>query len=151
ASTAACAAASAVMLGRLVVDFVGRLVLLVALGLVMVGVPFGGRSQHRDRRRPVRAIDPIVVLIAGRRGKGQGWPELIAQRREPPSMLPGGEGSSRTPSGRRGHKEDPLYKIHGLLRRGRERLSEKQEAKLNPCLIPVCQGELRPAGHSKSV
>jgi len=35
---------------------------------------------------------------------------------------------------RRGHKDDPLYKIRGLLRRGREHLSEKQVAKLNTCL-----------------
>ncbi len=37
--------------------------------------------------------------------------------------------------GRRGHKDDPLYKIRGLLRRGREHLSEKQVAKLNSCLV----------------
>jgi len=37
--------------------------------------------------------------------------------------------------GRRGHKDDPLYKIRGLLRRGREHLSENQVAKLNSCLI----------------
>lgn len=36
--------------------------------------------------------------------------------------------------GRRGHKDDPLYKIRGLLRRGREHLSGKQVAKLNACL-----------------
>jgi len=36
---------------------------------------------------------------------------------------------------RRGHKDDPLYKIRGLLRRGREHLSEKQVTKLNTCLI----------------
>lgn len=36
--------------------------------------------------------------------------------------------------GRRGHKDDPLYKIRGLLRRGREHLSDKQIAKLNTCL-----------------
>jgi len=35
---------------------------------------------------------------------------------------------------RRGHKDDPLYKIRGLLRRGREHLSDKQIAKLNTCL-----------------
>ena len=28
--------------------------------------------------------------------------------------------------GRRGHKDDPLYRIRGLLRRGREHLSERQ-------------------------
>jgi len=37
--------------------------------------------------------------------------------------------------GRRGHKDDPLYKIRGLLRRGREHLSEKQIVKLNTCLV----------------
>jgi transposase len=37
--------------------------------------------------------------------------------------------------GRRGHKDDPLYKIRGLLRRGREHLSDKQILKLNTCLI----------------
>jgi transposase len=37
--------------------------------------------------------------------------------------------------GRRGHKDDPLYKIRGLLRRGREHLSENQIVKLNTCLI----------------
>jgi len=36
---------------------------------------------------------------------------------------------------RRGHKDDPLYKIRGLLRRGREHLGEKQVTKLNSCLI----------------
>ncbi len=36
---------------------------------------------------------------------------------------------------RRGHKDDPLYKIRGLLRRGREHLTEKQVAKLNSCLV----------------
>ena len=36
---------------------------------------------------------------------------------------------------RRGHKDDPLYKIRGLLRRGREHLSEEQILKLNGCLI----------------
>jgi len=37
--------------------------------------------------------------------------------------------------GRRGHKDDPLYKIRGLLRRGREHLSDKQVDKLNSCLV----------------
>jgi transposase len=37
--------------------------------------------------------------------------------------------------GRRGHKDDPLYKIRGLLRRGREHLSDAQVVKLNTCLI----------------
>jgi transposase len=37
--------------------------------------------------------------------------------------------------GRRGHKDDPLYKIRGLLRRGREHLNERQTAKLNDCLV----------------
>jgi len=36
---------------------------------------------------------------------------------------------------RRGHRDDPLYKIRGLLRRGREHLSDKQIVKLNTCLI----------------
>jgi transposase len=36
--------------------------------------------------------------------------------------------------GRRGHKDDPLYKIRSLLRRGREHLSDKQISKLNTCL-----------------
>jgi transposase len=33
--------------------------------------------------------------------------------------------------GHRGHKDDPLYRIRGLLRRGAEHLSERQLAKLN--------------------
>jgi transposase len=33
--------------------------------------------------------------------------------------------------GRRGHKDDPLYKIRGLLRRGAEHLSDKQIHRLN--------------------
>lgn len=37
--------------------------------------------------------------------------------------------------GRRGHKDDPLYTIRGLLRRGREHLSDKALGKLNACLI----------------
>jgi transposase len=36
--------------------------------------------------------------------------------------------------GHRGHKDDPLYKIRGLLRRGAEHLSDRQLAKLNACL-----------------
>jgi transposase len=35
--------------------------------------------------------------------------------------------------GHRGHQDDPLYRIRGLLRRGREHLSAKQTAKLNLC------------------
>jgi transposase len=37
--------------------------------------------------------------------------------------------------GHRGHKDDPLYKIRGLLRRGREHLTYKQIAKLNTGLV----------------
>ncbi len=33
--------------------------------------------------------------------------------------------------GRRGHKDDPLYKVRGLLRRGHEHLSHKQIDRLN--------------------
>jgi transposase len=36
--------------------------------------------------------------------------------------------------GRRGHKDDPLYKIRGLLRHGVEHLTERQLAKLSRCL-----------------
>jgi transposase len=36
--------------------------------------------------------------------------------------------------GRRGHKDDPLYKIRGLLRHGAEHLTEKQQAKIRHCL-----------------
>jgi transposase len=36
--------------------------------------------------------------------------------------------------GRRGHKDDPLYKIRGLLRHGVEHLTEKQQAKISHCL-----------------
>ena len=36
--------------------------------------------------------------------------------------------------GRRGHKDDPLYKIRGLLRHGGEHLTERQQAKLSRCL-----------------
>ncbi|MDT0264075.1 transposase [Jatrophihabitans lederbergiae] len=36
--------------------------------------------------------------------------------------------------GHRGLKDDPLYKIRGLLRHGQENLSERQIAKLNACL-----------------
>ena len=51
--------------------------------------------------------------------------------------------------GRRGHKDYPLYKIRGLLRRGREHLSEKQEVKLNTCLIGGDPGwEVTLAWHS---
>ena len=35
---------------------------------------------------------------------------------------------------RRGHKDDPLYKIRGLLRHGAEHLTEKQQAKIIHCL-----------------
>lgn len=37
--------------------------------------------------------------------------------------------------GRRGHKDDPLYRIRGLLRRGREHLTDNQTVKLNACLV----------------
>jgi len=36
--------------------------------------------------------------------------------------------------GHRGHKDDPLYKIRGLLRCGVEHLTERQQAKLTACL-----------------
>jgi transposase len=36
--------------------------------------------------------------------------------------------------GHRGHKEDPLYKIRGLLRHGVENLSDRQQAKISSCL-----------------
>ena len=32
---------------------------------------------------------------------------------------------------RRGHREDPLYRIRGLLHRGRERLTDRQMHRLN--------------------
>ena len=35
---------------------------------------------------------------------------------------------------RRGHKDDPLYKIRGLLRHGVEHLTERQQDKLTRCL-----------------
>src|SRR5690349_270729 len=37
-------------------------------------------------------------------------------------------------TGHRGHKDDPLYKVRGLLRRGREHLTDRQVAKLNNAL-----------------
>jgi len=36
--------------------------------------------------------------------------------------------------GHRGHQDDPLYKIRGLLRHGAEHLTERQRAKLVSCL-----------------
>ena len=36
--------------------------------------------------------------------------------------------------GRRGHKDDPLYKIRGLLRHGVEHLTHRQQAKITACL-----------------
>jgi transposase len=36
--------------------------------------------------------------------------------------------------GYRGHKDDPLYKIRGLLRHGVEHLTERQHAKISACL-----------------
>jgi transposase len=36
--------------------------------------------------------------------------------------------------GHRGHKDDPLYQVRGLLRHGVERLTERQHAKLVRCL-----------------
>jgi transposase len=36
--------------------------------------------------------------------------------------------------GHRGHRDDPLYKIRGLLRHGAENLTDRQLAKLNTCL-----------------
>src|SRR5215207_4909744 len=36
--------------------------------------------------------------------------------------------------GHRGHKDDPLYKIRGLLRHGVEHLTERQQAKITRCL-----------------
>jgi len=40
----------------------------------------------------------------------------------------------QTTLGHRGHKDDPLYKIRGLLRHGVEHLTEKQQARLTRCL-----------------
>ena len=36
--------------------------------------------------------------------------------------------------GHRGHKDDPLYQVRGLLRHGVERLTERQQAKITACL-----------------
>jgi transposase len=36
--------------------------------------------------------------------------------------------------GRRGHKQDPLYRIRGLLRQGVEHLTQHQQAKITACL-----------------
>src|SRR5512132_4355957 len=36
--------------------------------------------------------------------------------------------------GRRGHKNDPLYKIRGRLRNGAEHLPERQQAQISHCL-----------------
>ena len=36
--------------------------------------------------------------------------------------------------GHRGHKDDPLYQIRGLLRHGVEHLTERQQAKISRCL-----------------
>jgi transposase len=36
--------------------------------------------------------------------------------------------------GRRGHKDDPLHKIRGLLRHGVENLTERQQTKISHCL-----------------
>jgi transposase len=36
--------------------------------------------------------------------------------------------------GHRGHKQDPLYQIRGLLRHGVEHLTDRQQAKLTQCL-----------------
>ncbi len=47
--------------------------------------------------------------------------------------------------GRRGHKDDPLYKIRGLLRHGVEHLNVKQQARLHAGLLggdPHCEVEL---------
>ena len=40
----------------------------------------------------------------------------------------------QTTLGHRGHKDDPLYKIRGLLRHGAEHLTERQQNKLTRCL-----------------
>ena len=37
--------------------------------------------------------------------------------------------------GRRGHKNDPLYKIRGLLRHGVEHLTERQQAKITAASV----------------
>ncbi len=47
--------------------------------------------------------------------------------------------------GRRGHKDDPLYKIRGLLQHGLEHLNERQHARLQAGLMvgdPNCEVEL---------
>jgi hypothetical protein len=49
----------------------------------------------------------------------------------------GGAGMGRVRQdtmGHRGHKDDPLYKIRGLLRHGVEHLTERQQAKITACL-----------------
>jgi transposase len=42
--------------------------------------------------------------------------------------------SSKTPWAHRGYKDDPLYKIRGLLRHAVEHLSDRQSARLDACL-----------------
>jgi hypothetical protein len=80
----------------------------------------------------------VIVHTGGGPGKRNG-----RKRRHPPgptSVWHPGRGRSPTPGltghtlSRRGHRDDPLYKIRGLLHRGREHLSDKQVAKLNVCL-----------------
>ena len=89
----------------------------------------------------------MIVTPGELRDRPHGRRPGETERTETPSPRPGstsawhpGRGRSPTPGptgdtvSRRGHRDDPLYKIRGLLRRGREHLSDKQVAKLNACL-----------------
>ena len=73
--------------------------------------------------------------VTSSRTRSRSWTRSTSSSWAPRSSTRSAGGSNRTLWAWRGHKDDPLYKIRGLLRRGREHLSDKQILKLNTCLI----------------
>ena len=71
-------------------------------------------------------------------GKRNGRNTVTAPRADltstPRSSTRSAAACSKTTVGHRGHKDDPLYKIRGLLRHGVEHLTDKQQAKITACL-----------------
>ena len=55
------------------------------------------------------------------------WTPSTSSSSAPRSSTKSAAASNRTPCGRRGHKDDPLYKIRGLLRRGARTPDRRQQ------------------------
>ena len=98
----------------------------------MSGPPFTDGIKHAS-------LDPSVATRT-RSATSSRTPSRCSTRSTwsssaPRSSTKYGAGSSRTPWAGAATRTDPLYKLRGLLRHGRENLGERQVAKLSTCLI----------------